>query len=224
MFIDLHIHSMYSSDGERTATPEHILKIARKLGLGGIAITDHNEVEGTKKAISLGSSMKDFVVVRGTEVTCSEGHILAYGVDKKIPRDLTPLETVDAIEELGGIAVCPHPYRLGTGVGKKVACTVKFSAIEVMNNRCTVNENRRALKLAEALKTGCIGGSDCHEPENVGKGVTEFEMTTFKESDIIEEIRKGNTLGCGESRDMKGTIRYFYRTTTQWVKRGMRKI
>lgn len=224
MFIDLHVHSKYSSDGDGDASPERLIRMAQKLGLGGIAVTDHNEVEGSKKAFSLASSIKDFIVIRGTEVTCSEGHILAYGVDSKVPKDMSPVETVEKIEELGGIAVCAHPFRLGTGVGRKVASDTRFSAIEVLNNRCTASENRRALRLAEALKVGCTGGSDCHEVDNVGKGLTEMETETYNEPDILEEIRKGNTLGCGESRDMKGTIKYFYRTTTLWMKRGMRRI
>ena len=43
MFCDLHTHSIYS-DG--TLTPAQIITEAKKIGLGAIALTDHNTVAG----------------------------------------------------------------------------------------------------------------------------------------------------------------------------------
>ena len=44
MKFDLHVHSKYSSDG--VLDPENIVRIARKRGLAGIAVTDHNTIRG----------------------------------------------------------------------------------------------------------------------------------------------------------------------------------
>jgi len=44
MKYDLHIHSKYSHDS--LLSPDNILKVARKRGLGGIAVTDHNTILG----------------------------------------------------------------------------------------------------------------------------------------------------------------------------------
>ena len=113
MKIDLHIHSIYSSDG--TLEIKEILKLARKIGLDAIAITDHNEIKGALKA----KKMNIIPVIRGIEISSKEGHILAYGVDCKIPRDLSVEETIDRIRDCSGIAVAAHPYRYWSGLGEE---------------------------------------------------------------------------------------------------------
>ncbi|MBE9594246.1 MAG: PHP domain-containing protein, partial [Proteobacteria bacterium] len=49
--IDLHIHST-ASDG--TLSPAEILKLAQKLKLRAIAITDHDTIDGSKEALQAG--------------------------------------------------------------------------------------------------------------------------------------------------------------------------
>ena len=45
--IDLHMHSIYSCDGEYT--PETLVSIADNAGLKAIAITDHNTTMGVDR-------------------------------------------------------------------------------------------------------------------------------------------------------------------------------
>ncbi|MFQ5909765.1 MAG: PHP domain-containing protein [Thermoplasmata archaeon] len=117
MMMDLHIHSAFSSDGRER--PEDILRYARKIGLDGIAILDHNDIRGSLKAFEMSKDMKDILVVRGLEVSTEAGHVIAYGVDRPVPSSSTIEETVDVIGDFGGIAVVPHPYRFWSGVGGK---------------------------------------------------------------------------------------------------------
>lgn len=85
MSIDLHIHSD-ASDG--TLSPAEILDTARELGLGAIAITDHDTLAGSKEAIRVGipSSLR---FLTGIEISASPPpsfpckgsfHILGYGL------------------------------------------------------------------------------------------------------------------------------------------------
>jgi predicted metal-dependent phosphoesterase TrpH len=89
--IDLHIHST-ASDG--TLTPQEILTQAQNLQLGAIAITDHDTLDGSKNALSIGipSSVK---FLTGVEISSepppsfsSAGsfHILGYAVDVDHPQ------------------------------------------------------------------------------------------------------------------------------------------
>ena len=48
---DLHIHTIYSYDG--TASVSAVLTRARQIGLDVIAITDHDEIAGSLKALEL---------------------------------------------------------------------------------------------------------------------------------------------------------------------------
>ena len=89
--IDLHIHST-ASDG--TLTPQEILTQAQNLQLGAIAITDHDTLDGSKSALSIGipPSVK---FLTGVEISSepppsfsSAGsfHILGYAVDVDHPQ------------------------------------------------------------------------------------------------------------------------------------------
>ncbi|MDL1964359.1 MAG: PHP domain-containing protein, partial [Deltaproteobacteria bacterium] len=88
--IDLHIHST-ASDG--SFSPAEILALAQELKLGAIAITDHDTVNGSKEALSIGipSSLK---FLTGVEISASPPpsfsysaslHILGYSINVDDP-------------------------------------------------------------------------------------------------------------------------------------------
>ncbi len=80
--LDLHIHTTYS-DGDMT--PEEVVKEAQRVGLAGVAITDHDEVTGVDVARE--AAGPGFEVVSGVELSTSDGkcdvHILGYLIDTK---------------------------------------------------------------------------------------------------------------------------------------------
>lgn len=47
-FIDLHMHSLYSDDGE--FTPKELVEMCRDKGIEIMAIADHNSVRAVKEA------------------------------------------------------------------------------------------------------------------------------------------------------------------------------
>ncbi|WP_291635626.1 TrlF family AAA-like ATPase [Clostridium sp.] len=78
---DLHIHS-YGDEGsfdvtDTTMTPENIVDTAINKGLSIIAITDHNEEQNVKKAITYAED-KNILVIPGIEVSTLQGHLLLY--------------------------------------------------------------------------------------------------------------------------------------------------
>jgi predicted metal-dependent phosphoesterase TrpH len=221
MMMDLHVHSAHSVDTD--VKIKDILKTAKARNLNGLAISDHNEIAGSLEAFELAKEMDDFMVIRAIEVSSSEGHIIAYGVDKKIRRDMTPQETVDAIIRVGGTPVVAHPYRFWSGVGEKVVLNTKFSAIEGLNARSPKNTNEKAIALAEKLDLGVTGGSDSHKIEEIGTGVTIFEPDVETEEEALEEILKGRTKVDGKSRPA-GSPKYVAKTVSQWFGRGMKRI
>ena len=79
--LDLHIHTTFS-DGDMT--PEQIVADAQQAGLAGIAITDHDEVEGVRAAREAAGD-SGLVVISGVELSTSDSkndiHILGYLVD-----------------------------------------------------------------------------------------------------------------------------------------------
>lgn len=222
MKMDLHIHSIFSSDGREK--PEDIVKHARKIGLDGIAVLDHNDVQGSLKAYEISKEMDNFLVVRGVEVSTDSGHIIGYGICEPITSRMSIEETIETIHSLGGIAVAPHPYRFWSGIGGRSAASCKFSAIETQNGRCTARNNRKSRSLARRLKLGQTGGTDSHTLDEIGKAFTQFEGSLETEEEVIEEIVKCRTKVNGESRHMLGTLEYVYSAVTKWIRRGMKKI
>ena len=108
MKFDLHIHSTYS-DGH--ADVKEIIKAAKRRGLDGIALTDHDTMRGIPAARRYIKEQKlDLTLIPGVEVTTSEGHLLVLGVDKAPAKKLSPEETIEKAHDLGGIADVPHPY------------------------------------------------------------------------------------------------------------------
>ncbi len=93
-YVDLHTHTL-ASDGRKS--PAAVVKMAAKLGLAAVAITDHDTLAGLPKAEAQGR--KDGIeVIRGCEFsifsTYGEVHILALWVPKraiKIERALKKL-------------------------------------------------------------------------------------------------------------------------------------
>jgi len=80
---DLHVHTT-ASDG--LLTPAEVIDMAVRLGLTGIAITDHDTLMGLKPAIEYLSANKiglDFIpgIEINTDVERGEVHILGYYVD-----------------------------------------------------------------------------------------------------------------------------------------------
>ncbi len=216
MKVDMHIHSIYSSDG--TLEVKEILKIARKRGLGAIAITDHNEIRGSIEARKLNI----LPVIRGIEISSKEGHILAYGVSCLIPRDLDIEETIERIRDCGGIAVAAHPYRYWSGIGEENARKFNFDAIEAFNGRCKKKSNEKAEKLCETLAKPFTAGSDAHFADEIGKAGIVVEGET--EDDIIQSIMRRNVHIFGTSRSGTATLRYVVKAVSGWIQRGFRKI
>ncbi|RKD34503.1 PHP domain-containing protein [Thermohalobacter berrensis] len=82
--IDLHVHT---SASDSLLTPEEVIEWAVKKGIKGIAITDHDTVEGIDRAINKAKEYSQIMVIPGIEFSCDykdeEIHILGYFIDYK---------------------------------------------------------------------------------------------------------------------------------------------
>ena len=81
-FIDLHIHSIYSDDGE--FTPEFLVRKCKNADIKIMAITDHNSVSGIEEEIKYCKQL-GIICIPATEIECSFNnvnlHVIGYGID-----------------------------------------------------------------------------------------------------------------------------------------------
>ena len=220
MLLDLHNHTHYSPDSR--VAPADLVALASKIGIGGVAITDHNAVGGIKEAED--AAGRDFLVIPAIEVSTRSGHVLGYGIREVVPRDLPVVETVERIVALGGVPVAAHPYRFWSGLGEAAATEGAFSACETCNGRTSRRGNARARAFAHARKLGETGGSDSHFLDEIAKAVTAIDAGTVREDDVLQVLSQGRTSAQGMDRGAAGTVRYVSKCVGEWVLRGMRRI
>lgn len=196
---DLHIHTYYSPCAVNS--PKEIIEQAEKLGLNGIAITDHDTFEGLHEALEIET---DLMIVPGIEISTNMGHILALGVaDGEIERGLPPKEVADLVHRLGGIVVPAHPFdyiRLGI---KKEVYNIPCDALEVINGCSTLPRwNKLARKAALELDLPMIAGSDGHAAFEIGIAWTDFltEPQTWQE--LISMILKKESIPKGTRHNL----------------------
>ena len=220
MKFDLHIHSIYSPDGRMEV--KTIVSMVKKLGFGGLAISDHNEF----KAIEKYSSFKDsgLILVPAMEVSSEAGHILAYGIRTAIPKSLSVVETMDRIKDAGGIAVAAHPYRKVTGMGEDNVIFGRFRYLEGFNGRTRPAANKKAIALAKRIGAAITGGSDAHLPEEIGSAYTEVPDNVSSVDELLEAIDRGLVDAGGSQPGFKKYAGAATHNVVRWVKRRGRRI
>jgi predicted metal-dependent phosphoesterase TrpH len=170
--------------------------------LNVIAITDHDEISGALKALEL-APRYGVEVIPGIEITTAEGDLLALNITDRVPRDLSLVETVLRVRELGGFCIAPHPMAGGMGMKSLGAYSIlkalrnpdvaqTLIALETYN-ASLINKmsNHYTQLLAERLEIARTASSDAHIVEAIGLGATEFDGYTTQ--DLILALQKRET-------------------------------
>jgi predicted metal-dependent phosphoesterase TrpH len=183
--IDLHVHTTYSSDA--LITPKDLIFYAKRCGLDGVAVTDHDRIDGALKI----AKETDFLVVPGIEISSLNGHIIGLDVDELVPPKLDVDETLDRIHEAGGIAVACHPVTFFKE-SLKGHISARFDAVEVINaSAFPFNYSvRRSGEIASRLGIARVAGSDAHYGPEIGYAYTLVNAESDVDG-VVSAIRKG---------------------------------
>lgn len=180
---DLHMHTNL---GDGWISPSRLVREAVARGLAVIAVTDHDHLEGARRVAEildrLGAPLQ---LITGVEVSTRNGHLIGLFVERP-PRPGRPVEeTIDAIQEQGGLVVVPHPLgRLVPSLSRRkidavLAAGHRIDGIEIYNPS-PANASRRATVRAANADWGLaeIGASDAHFWQHIGAGYTRFAGRT----------------------------------------------
>lgn len=188
---DLHVHSRLS--GDNLADPEECILQAIELGLQGLVFTEHYEYRVSEPIELLAERYRErILVLRGVEFSAAEGHCLVFGADPdRLCQPYAPAdELTRAVNRAGGVVVPSHPYRGGSGVGDLILTLAGIAAVEGHNGCNLVSFNRRAIEAARSRRLPVTGGSDAHEPGEVGSCYTVFPEPVTAEN-LVDLLRSG---------------------------------
>jgi predicted metal-dependent phosphoesterase TrpH len=169
---DLHMHTSWSHDCA-VEVPD-LLDHAEAIGLGAIAITDHNVFGGAREAVELARE-RDLVVIPGQEVkTDGQGEVIGLFLSEEIERGMPFADTIAAIREQGGVVYLPHPFDRMHTIPDSATLqrhVVDLDVLEVYNARLLFETyNDEALRFARKYNLAMGAGSDAHVLQGVGNG------------------------------------------------------
>jgi predicted metal-dependent phosphoesterase TrpH len=220
--IDLHVHSTYSPDSSLSL--EQLVERMAFAGLRGIALTDHNTVRGHGALARLAEAHPEFWFLPGVEISTQEGHLLAYGVSVDPPVGAPIAETVEWVHDQGGVAALAHPFRRTHGAGRHVGEGIPIDLIETVNGHNTPVANARADLMAASRSWRETGGSDSHEPRDLGRAYTEIPDHVQSIEDVWEALKHGELRAAGTSLGIPGQLRWSLRASLLRAARGFRAI
>ena len=182
--LDLHCHSWFSGDG--VSSPEALVASAKRRGLHGFAITDHNTCDAYHYMVDHGLARRDgqpvdgFLVIPGVEVSTAEGHLLCLGV---------------TLPQMKGkpAAIPAHPFdKLRAGIREEILDTLTVDALEVFNAAISFPKyNTAALAYAQRRSLPMIAASDAHHEASIGTSYMTFDTDDFTVAGILAGIKKG---------------------------------
>jgi predicted metal-dependent phosphoesterase TrpH len=169
---DLHMHTSWSHDC--TVDPADLVMYAEAIGLGAIAVTDHNVFGGALETAELARG-HDFVVIPGEEVkTDGQGEVIGLFLQEEIPGGLSFAETIAAIHEQGGLVYLPHPFDRLHSIPDPATLhghLADIDVFEVYNARLLFESyNDEAMRFATKYNLTVGAGSDAHVLQGVGTG------------------------------------------------------
>ncbi|RPJ52889.1 MAG: PHP domain-containing protein, partial [Methanobacteriota archaeon] len=220
---DTHFHTNHSDSNTRV---RDALKLADRLGIG-IAITDHNCINGVLEAYRLDTGVP---VVPGIEVSAEDGpHILLYFYTQRDLTDfyeryveknrrsapyvaikLTTEEILDARDGYSCVVSEAHPcgyFFLSRGVERCIngeclhrEIRTRFDALEVICGGMARAHNLNAVAIAKKHHLGRTGGTDGHLLHELGGVLTCGYANTVEE--LLDAVLQRKSIVIGHEKNI----------------------
>lgn len=176
MKFEMHAHTKYSYDS--ILSVKSLMKIAKRKGLDGVAITDHNSIKAHKEAKKY-SKRNDLKFIPGVEIKSTKGDFLCYNI-REMPSSKKPLEILDFVKKRGGFCAIAHPldfHRVSCSFYDKtlMKSLVRKNVFLELNARSLPKSVKKVLSFGKEINAKFIAGSDSHFFCEVGRNITELD-------------------------------------------------
>ena len=188
MLFDLHVHSALSPCSRLSLAA--ILENARRLGLDGVCVTDHDTMAAGRE-VREGVQDDGLCVLVGMEYATPEGDILLYGPFEDVAPGLSARELLALAHARGGAAVAAHPFRSWRPAGPGILESRHLFAVEVENGRNSPEENGLARRFADKRGLLTLCGSDAHSLEELGRRPVRIEAAVRCRADLVAALATG---------------------------------
>ncbi len=185
--VDLHTHTSWSHDCSVPAA--ELLDTAEEIGLGAIAVTDHNVFGGAQEAVELARTRR-VTVIPGEEMkTKGQGEVIGLFLREEIPRGLSFEDTIAAVRAQGGLVFLPHPFDRRHAIPDPATLhrhLAEIDVLEVYNARLLKDTyNDEALRFARKYNLLQGAGSDAHVLPGLGTGAVRMREFRTPEEFLI---------------------------------------
>ncbi len=210
--VDMHVHTVRGAS-DSSLTPDQLIGVARRIGLTGVNICEHDRVWGGRQ-INKFREQSGLFVSRGMEVSTDMGHMIVIGLDSYLPGIRKATELRRVVDDVGGFMIVAHPFRhffdpvhfrrdgrppfdmTPEEAAERITVLRLVDELEVANGGCTPLENQFALRVARVLGKRGIGASDCHSTQGVGCFVTAFEEELRDQAHMLRALRGARYQAC----------------------------
>lgn len=219
MKFDLHVHSEKSKDS--SLSPDKLYSAAKRAGLSGVAITDHNIFLDYPQ-------LNDLIIIPAAEYSTDCGHMLVYFLKEPLENTLSKDElgryswrqVIDAAHAQGAVVFLAHPF--SPNIFRDIDTWKAVDGAEVYNSRVEYSRIKDANLSAQ---TTCLllgkpfsAGSDAHFAGEIGRAYWEcddFDLTGMTRAETLDAIKQKLMSGTGTV--FCGAASPFYRVRSRFI-------
>lgn len=188
---DLHIHTnRYSMCS--TVSPDEVISEARRNGLDGLVLTEHNTFWPEADLRELRDRYPTMTILNGAEIDVpSLHHVLTIlpSPDRGLVDPTGPREFIDDVNRHDGVAIAAHPFRFFENYDRRNR-DYPLHAVEIASgNMCDAVSRDRSRALAEQWNAKTVASSDAHALGPVGKFYTTLPEPVESETELITLLK-----------------------------------
>lgn len=209
--LDAHLHTVRGA-ADSALQPDDLLTEARRIGLTGINISEHDRVWERYDWNVFREQCGGIYLNQGMEVSTDLGHIVVFGIDQYYSGIRSAERLREVCDEIGAFMSVAHPFRhffdpvtfrrkgeepfamSPEEAAEKMHVFQVVHGIEVGNGGNTRRENIFALEVAQILNKPVTGGSDAHSTSGIGTYTTVFPEPLTCREQTVQLLHDGATV------------------------------